>query len=353
MVSHGLVAGGLFLMVGMIYERCHTRELAAYGGLAKLLPVYSVFFMMLTLASIGLPTTSGFTGEFLVLLGAFSAAWPQYRAGRRAIRWCSAATPSPASCWARSTCCGSRSASCSARPRRRTSRSPISTLREKAILGADRRRGVRARPLSRTSRCSKTELAALQYQQLVAARVGRGRARPRRRARRSRMAAAPQRAERAMSWQTILTAMLPEHLLLAGIVAAARRSRSRRHGRAARIRCRCWPSPRAAAAAVAACCSRRLRRGAVPGPVLGRPDGAARQGGRARARAAGAAASRATSSAERAFPHPAAVVALRRLPAAVRRQLPDAVPRARADVAAGVRAGAARVPAAARAPRRR
>jgi NADH-quinone oxidoreductase subunit M len=81
MVSHGLVAGGLFLMVGMIYERCHTRELAAYGGLAKLLPVYSVFFMILTLASVGLPTTSGFTGEFLVLLGAFKAAWPQYVLG--------------------------------------------------------------------------------------------------------------------------------------------------------------------------------------------------------------------------------------------------------------------------------
>ena len=81
MVSHGLTAAGLFLMVGMIYERCHTRELAAYGGLAKLLPVYSVFFMILTLASIGLPTTSGFTGEFLVLLGAFRAAWQQYQQG--------------------------------------------------------------------------------------------------------------------------------------------------------------------------------------------------------------------------------------------------------------------------------
>jgi len=81
MVSHGLVAGGLFLMVGMIYERCHSRELAAYGGLAKLLPVYSVFLAILTLAAIGLPTTSGFTGEFLVLLGAFRAAWPQYLHG--------------------------------------------------------------------------------------------------------------------------------------------------------------------------------------------------------------------------------------------------------------------------------
>jgi NADH-quinone oxidoreductase subunit M len=81
MVSHGLVAAGLFLMIGMIYERCHTRDLAAYGGLARLLPVYSVAFMVLTLASIGLPTTSGFTGEFLSLLGAFSAAWPKHLSG--------------------------------------------------------------------------------------------------------------------------------------------------------------------------------------------------------------------------------------------------------------------------------
>ncbi len=81
MVSHGIVAGGLFLMVGMIYERCHTRDLAAYGGIAKLLPVYSVFLAVLTLAAIGLPTTSGFTGEFLVLLGAFRAAWPHYVQG--------------------------------------------------------------------------------------------------------------------------------------------------------------------------------------------------------------------------------------------------------------------------------
>ena len=81
MVSHGLVAGGLFTMVGMVYERCHTRELAAYGGLAKLMPVYSVFFAILTLASIGLPTTSGFTGEFMALMGAFNAAWPLHLAG--------------------------------------------------------------------------------------------------------------------------------------------------------------------------------------------------------------------------------------------------------------------------------
>jgi NADH-quinone oxidoreductase subunit M len=81
MVSHGLVAGGLFLLVGMIYERCHTREVAAYGGLAKIMPKYSVFVAILTLAAIGLPTTSGFTGEFMVLLGAFSSAWPHYEQG--------------------------------------------------------------------------------------------------------------------------------------------------------------------------------------------------------------------------------------------------------------------------------
>ena len=81
MVSHGLVAAGLFFLVGMIYERCHTRELSAYGGLARMLPVYSLFFMIFTLASVGLPTTSGFTGEFLALLGAFTAAWPLHLAG--------------------------------------------------------------------------------------------------------------------------------------------------------------------------------------------------------------------------------------------------------------------------------
>ena len=81
MVSHGLVAGGLFLMVGMVYERCHTRDLALYGGLAKILPLYAVFFTLLALASVGLPTTSGFTGEFLVLLGYFASAWPQFGQG--------------------------------------------------------------------------------------------------------------------------------------------------------------------------------------------------------------------------------------------------------------------------------
>ncbi|BAH39433.1 MAG TPA: NADH-quinone oxidoreductase subunit M [Gemmatimonas aurantiaca] len=83
MVSHGLVAAGLFLLVGMVYERCHTRELSAYGGLARQIPVYAMFFIVFTLASVGLPTTSGFTGEFMVLLGAFNAAWPQHLDGNQ------------------------------------------------------------------------------------------------------------------------------------------------------------------------------------------------------------------------------------------------------------------------------
>lgn len=81
MVSHGLVAAGLFLLVGMVYERGHTRELSAYGGLARQIPVYGMFFIVFTLASVGLPTTSGFTGEFMVLLGAFNAAWPLHLDG--------------------------------------------------------------------------------------------------------------------------------------------------------------------------------------------------------------------------------------------------------------------------------
>lgn len=81
MVSHGLVAAGLFLIVGMIYERCHTRELSSYGGLARQIPVFAVFFILFTLGSVGLPTTSGFTGEFLSLLGAFHMAWPLHAAG--------------------------------------------------------------------------------------------------------------------------------------------------------------------------------------------------------------------------------------------------------------------------------
>jgi NADH-quinone oxidoreductase subunit M len=73
MVSHGLVSGALFLCVGVIYDRMHTREIAAYGGLVNRMPLYAAVFMVFTLANVGLPGTSGFVGEFLTLVGTFYA----------------------------------------------------------------------------------------------------------------------------------------------------------------------------------------------------------------------------------------------------------------------------------------
>ncbi len=71
MISHGVVAAAMFLCVGVIYDRVHTREIAQYGGVVKRMPVYAGLFMLFTFASIGLPSTSGFVGEFLVLAGVF------------------------------------------------------------------------------------------------------------------------------------------------------------------------------------------------------------------------------------------------------------------------------------------
>ena len=71
MLSHGLVSGALFLVVGVIYDRLHTREIARYGGLSDNMPGYSVLFMLFTMASVGLPGTSGFVGEFLSLTGTY------------------------------------------------------------------------------------------------------------------------------------------------------------------------------------------------------------------------------------------------------------------------------------------
>ena len=71
MINHGIVAGALFLLVGVIYDRLHTREIARFGGLVNPMPVYAVIFMVFTMASVGLPGTNGFVGEFLILLGAF------------------------------------------------------------------------------------------------------------------------------------------------------------------------------------------------------------------------------------------------------------------------------------------
>ncbi len=71
MVSHGIVSGALFLCVGVVYDRIHTREIAAYGGLVERMPLYAAAFMVFTMANVGLPGTSGFVGEFLTLIGTF------------------------------------------------------------------------------------------------------------------------------------------------------------------------------------------------------------------------------------------------------------------------------------------
>jgi NADH-quinone oxidoreductase subunit M len=71
MLNHGISTGGLFLLVGIVYERTHTRLIKDYGGLAKIMPVYATIFMIITLSSIGLPGLNGFVGEILILLGAY------------------------------------------------------------------------------------------------------------------------------------------------------------------------------------------------------------------------------------------------------------------------------------------
>jgi NADH-quinone oxidoreductase subunit M len=73
MVNHGLSTGALFLIVGMIYERRHTRDMDAFGGLWKVMPVYGAFTLIVTLSSMGLPGLNGFVGEFTILLGSFGS----------------------------------------------------------------------------------------------------------------------------------------------------------------------------------------------------------------------------------------------------------------------------------------
>jgi NADH-quinone oxidoreductase subunit M len=73
MINHGLSTGALFLLVGMIYDRTHTRLIADYGGVAKLMPIFATFLMIVTLSSIGLPGLNGFVGEFLIMIGSFKS----------------------------------------------------------------------------------------------------------------------------------------------------------------------------------------------------------------------------------------------------------------------------------------
>jgi NADH-quinone oxidoreductase subunit M len=70
MLSHGIVSAALFLVVGVVYDRIHTRDIARYGGLADRMPLYALTFMVFTMGAMGLPGTSGFVGEFLVIVGA-------------------------------------------------------------------------------------------------------------------------------------------------------------------------------------------------------------------------------------------------------------------------------------------
>ena len=73
MISHGFSTGALFLLIGMLYERRHTRLIADYGGIARVVPIFSLILTVVALSSIGLPGLNGFVGEFLVLLGSFTA----------------------------------------------------------------------------------------------------------------------------------------------------------------------------------------------------------------------------------------------------------------------------------------
>jgi NADH-quinone oxidoreductase subunit M len=73
MLSHGLISGALFLCVGVVYDRMHTREIAFYGGLVTKMPLYAAVFMLFTMGNVGLPGTSGFVGEILTMTGTYQA----------------------------------------------------------------------------------------------------------------------------------------------------------------------------------------------------------------------------------------------------------------------------------------
>jgi NADH-quinone oxidoreductase subunit M len=77
MLSHGIISGALFLCVGVVYDRMHTREIAFYGGVVERMPIYAGVFMLFTMGNVGLPGTSGFVGEILTLTGTYGAStWP-------------------------------------------------------------------------------------------------------------------------------------------------------------------------------------------------------------------------------------------------------------------------------------
>ena len=104
MINHGISTGALFLIVGIVYERRHTRMIADYGGLSHIMPVYATVFLIMTLSSIGMPGLNGFIGEFLILQGTFAAPG----------LWIYASIAVIGIVWAPHTCSGSTSGSCSA-----------------------------------------------------------------------------------------------------------------------------------------------------------------------------------------------------------------------------------------------
>ena len=107
MLSHGFISGALFLCVGVIYDRMHTRDIDAYGGLVNRMPAYAAVFMFFTMANVGLPGTSGFVGEFLTLLGTFRAnTWVATVAATSVTRPAASVKPNR-----NSTACASRSVS--------------------------------------------------------------------------------------------------------------------------------------------------------------------------------------------------------------------------------------------------
>ena len=85
MVNHGISTGALFLLVGVVYDRRHTRELTEFGGLAKVMPIYATLFLITTFASVGVPGTNGFVGEFMVVMGTFSSERLGFFAGVHAV----------------------------------------------------------------------------------------------------------------------------------------------------------------------------------------------------------------------------------------------------------------------------
>jgi NADH-quinone oxidoreductase subunit M len=73
MISHGFISGAMFLCIGVLYDRMHTREISAYGGVVNRMPVFAAFFILFAMANTGLPGTSGFVGEFMIILASFKA----------------------------------------------------------------------------------------------------------------------------------------------------------------------------------------------------------------------------------------------------------------------------------------